>query len=217
MVSLLVMLWGEFNLSHKRGEIPRGWFTVVFTVFLIARRGITLHFPVSGGSKDSTVWVREVTCFLRNVISACSSCTKCLAWETVVSRQGKHCVHNPKTDPKIIFSHITRHPWCCAQRQISAVSIQVSGQQPTWGYDLKCCKELFYMKERERKAADYGYTKPYSQGDPLALVWLQSDCEERGIKRIITQATQWSPITSWHTPLRRFISHSPDHGVYVFR
>lgn len=62
---------------------------------------------------------------------------------------------------------------------------------------------------------DYGYTEPYSQGDPQSLVWLQSDCETRRIKRIITQTSQWSPITPWHTPLRRFISHKPDYCVYV--
>lgn len=31
---------------------------------------------------------------------------------------------------------------------ISADNVQVFGQQQTWGYDLKCHKELFYIKER---------------------------------------------------------------------
>lgn len=48
-----------------------------------------------------------------------------------------------------------------------------------------------------------------------SLVWLQSDCETRHIKRIITQTSQWSPITPWHPPLRRFVSHRPDYCVYV--
>ena len=104
--------------------------------------------------------------------------------------------------------------------QLSALSVRACGQQWQTGvYDLKCHKELFYIKEREKKEGggrrDCGYTEPYSQGDPQSLVWLQSDCETRRIKRIITQTSQWSPITPWHMPLRRFISHRPDYCVCV--
>ena len=53
---------------------------------------------------------------------------------------------------------------------ILAVSVQVCGQQQTRGYDLECHKELFYIKEGEEGGRDYGYTEPYSQGDPQSLV-----------------------------------------------
>lgn len=117
-----------------------------------------------------------------------------------------------------MFSHIpSQFPLLLEllySQMICADSAQVCGQQQTRGYDLECHKELFYIKERGG-GCDYGYTEPYSQGDPQSLVWLQSDSETRRIKRIITQTSQWSPITPWHKPLRRFISHRPDYCVCV--
>lgn len=92
----------------------------------------------------------------------------------------------PKTHPEITFAPVPKllvNRRCCAtSSQISAVSEQVCGQQPTWGYDLKCRKELFYIEEggggesREGVGGgwggvgDYGYAEPRSRGDPQPLV-----------------------------------------------
>lgn len=138
----------------------------------------------------------------------------------VASRRGRTFHPSSQNAPQenvFSCSQAASHRRCCTQcgQVISAVSEQVCGQRQTRGYDLKCHKELFYIKESEDGGCDYGYTEPYSQGDPQSLVWLQPDCETRRIKRIITQTSQWSPITPWHTPLRRFISHRPDYCVDV--
>lgn len=129
----------------------------------------------------------------------CSSCTQCLTWGPVVSRQGRTFHPRSKNTPyDNIFSYSqasSRHCCCAMCGQISAVSIQVCGQQRTRGYDLKCHKELFYIKGRE-KEDDYGYTEPDSQRDLQSLVWSQSDCETQSIKRIITQDITMVPLHS---------------------
>lgn len=85
----------------------------------------------------------------------------------------EHFTSYPKTHLKIIFSHIpSQFPPLLEllySQMICADSAQVCGQQQTRGYDLECHKELFYIKERGG-VCDYGYTEPYSQGDPQSLV-----------------------------------------------
>lgn len=61
---------------------------------------------------------------------------------------------SPKTHPEIIFTPVPKllvnRCFCATTSQISAVSEQVCGQQPTRGYDLKCRKDLFYIEGRSK-------------------------------------------------------------------
>lgn len=197
-MSFLVTIWGEFNSGNKRGEIPQWQFTVLLTLFLILHRGIIPNHPVSGGSKGYWAWggLQEVTCFLWNLILISAAPLAPSVWheDQLFPDKVEHFIPSPKTHPTIIFSHIPKLLVAIAAVRCVSAYKYVGNSKP-WVMILKCHKELFYKKGRE-KGDDYGYTEPYSQRDLQSLVWSQSDCETQSIKRIITQDITMAPLHS---------------------
>lgn len=156
----------NLTCSNEREEVPQWGFTVLFTMSLILHCGIIPNHPLSGGNEAYSERGQGVTCFLWNliIISAVPPALNIIKHEGQLLSGKEDCFtpHPPKTQPRVnVFSYslvasytspgmsyLLMLNYCtkCGQ-MISADNVQVFGQQQTWGYDLKCHKELFYIKE----------------------------------------------------------------------
>ncbi len=103
--------------------------------------------------------------------------------------------------------------WCGQMNFADAQAYKYAGNS-NLGLRFRMSQRVVLHKREWRGGVIMVTLSPIAKGI-RSLLFDYSLTETRRIKRIITQTSQWSPITPWHTPLRRFISHRPDYCVYV--